>query len=75
MLIFHNTEDRAKAILKEIVDHFMRPEIKEIFPEFAVRDERHQPRLHEQKKTKVLLVQRASTYIRAYSRKSPQSLR
>lgn len=38
-LIYHNTEDVAKSILKEIVDHFDRNEtFKRIYPEFALRN-------------------------------------
>ena len=39
ILIFHNTEDVAKVILKEIVDQFASEKMQTYFPDFAIRSE------------------------------------
>ena len=40
MLLYHNTEDKAKLILHEIVDQFASKKMREAYPEFAIRSER-----------------------------------
>ena len=40
ILLYHNTEDKAKLILKEIVDKFQLPRMMQLYPEFAVVNER-----------------------------------